>query len=75
MNMALSDSHAFDTSDGAPALRPLAWGDLCARLVAAQDLRRLHALEQTRGTAADSPPAGSFHDGAAHMLERHDSSQ
>jgi hypothetical protein len=75
MNMAFSDSRTFDTGDGTQALRPLAWGELCARLVAAQDLRRLQTgTGQPRATGARLPP-GSFHGGAAQMLEHHDGSQ
>jgi hypothetical protein len=73
MDMAFPDSLALDSHDVAVAMRPLGWSELCARLVAAQDLRRLQAranVSGARGTDA-SPPAGSFHGAAAHMLEHH----
>jgi len=71
MNMAFSDSRTFDTGEGTLALRPLAWGELCARLTAAQDLRRLQAVGAARGMAGEDTLAGSFHGGAAQMLEHH----
>jgi hypothetical protein len=72
MNMAFSDSRAFDTGEVTPGLRPLAWGELCARLTAAQDLRRQQAAAGT--TNADAT-AGSFHGDAARMLEHHKAAQ
>ena len=81
MNMAFPDSRAFDTGDGAQTLRPLAWSELCARLVAAQDLRR-HRQGQGQGqdnhaaSAPGTPPdglhGGSFHGAAAQMLDHHE---
>jgi hypothetical protein len=75
MNMAFSDSRAFDPGDITLALRPLAWGELCARLVAAQDLRRHQVLAERGNAAGAGLPTGSFHRGAAHMLLHHERSQ
>jgi hypothetical protein len=72
MDMGFSDSRAFDPGDAALALRPLGWSELCARLVAAQDLRRHQAGRIGQGAAGASAPAGSFHGAAARMLEQHD---
>jgi hypothetical protein len=72
MDMGHSDSRGFDANETARGLRPLGWSELCARLVAAQDLRRIQAEAAQR--AARGPdqglPAGSFHNAAARMLER-----
>jgi hypothetical protein len=75
MNMAFSDSRPFEGGDGSSALRPLAWGELCARLAAAQDLRRHQAGAGARGAGTDTTHLGSFHSGAAFMLEQHGGSQ
>jgi hypothetical protein len=75
MNMAFSDSRPFDGGDVPSALRPLAWVELCARLAAAQDLRRHQAGASNRAVGDGGAPMGSFHSGAAHMLEQHDGSQ
>jgi hypothetical protein len=75
MNMAFSDSRPIEGGDVASALRPLAWGELCARLAAAQDLRRHQAVAGRRGGVGGDAPAGSFHSGAARMLAQHDRAQ
>jgi hypothetical protein len=77
MDMAFSDSLAFDTQGALAAPRPLGWSELCARLVAAQDLRRHQAAAIVRVTAGvgDAAPAGSFHARAADMLAHHASPQ
>lgn len=67
--MVLTDSHLFDTASGEQTLRPLGWSELCARLVAAQDLRRdqrraSFVLPDVAGTHV-----GSFHPVTALMLE------
>lgn len=64
MDMGHTESRAFDALPEAGALRPLGWSELCARLVAAQDLRRVSA------TAPDAraPRQGSFHQGAAALI-------
>ena len=72
MDMGFTDSLAFESQDSAAKLRPLGWSELCARLVAAQDLRRLQAgarIAGASGTGTDAP-LGSFHEGAALMLEQ-----
>lgn len=64
MDMGQTESRAFEAPPEATALRPLAWGELCARLVAAQDLRRIQAHD----TLQAGPHTGSFHHGAAALL-------
>jgi hypothetical protein len=78
MDMGLTDSRAFDANDLETALRPLGWSELCARLVAAQDLRRDQAghfgsavAGADAGTASGVAP-GSFHRAAARMLAHFD---
>lgn len=70
MDMGHIDSRAFVATDFERALRPLDWGELCARLVAAQDLRREQARERTRLAAGAIAPGGSFHAVAAALLSR-----
>jgi hypothetical protein len=84
MDMGLTNSGAFDARDVDAALRPLGWSELCARLVAAQDLRRVQEprtlpisellqMNRTRSEAVAGGFAksefGSFHRVAALMLE------
>jgi hypothetical protein len=84
MDMGLTNSGAFDARDVDAALRPLGWSELCARLVAAQDLRRIQdprvrvisgLLQKDRphseGTGGGFAKSdfGSFHRVAALMLE------
>jgi hypothetical protein len=67
MDMVLPDSLAFTAPDPSQGPRPLGWDELCARLVAAQDLRRLHASLPT----GDAQVAGgSFNPLAATLLWR-----
>jgi hypothetical protein len=75
MNMAFPDSRGFDAGATVPGLRPLAWSELCARLVAAQDLRRVRALAADPRPVDAAPAPGSFHGAAAHLLEHHGGSQ
>jgi hypothetical protein len=70
MDMGLSDSRAQSATDCAPGLRPLGWSELCARLVAAQDLRRDQAGLARLAGRTQGALSGSFHDSAASMLER-----
>jgi hypothetical protein len=78
MDMGFTDSRAFDANAVEAALRPLGWSELCARLVAAQDLRRAQAGQLGQvvpgaGAAMSSGrESGSFHRGAARMLEHFD---
>jgi hypothetical protein len=78
MDMGFTDSRAFDANAVEAALRPLGWSELCARLVAAQDLRRTQAGQLVQvvpgaGAAMSSGrESGSFHRGAARMLEHFD---
>lgn len=65
MDMSFNDPGGFATGEGAIGLRPLTWDGLCARISAAQDLRRtLRAAGANLGVnAAGSalPASGSFH--------------
>lgn len=75
MDMGFTDSRSLVASDMAPALRPLGWSELCARLVAAQDLRRARMAGFARLAAGAAGPVGSFHGAAAHMLAHHSPAQ
>lgn len=67
MDMEFTTSRAFKANDSAQELRPLGWSELCARLAAAQDLRRIGPSGQP---AAEAPARwGSFHHPAALMLQ------
>jgi len=67
MDMGFIDSPAPEPGDSVQGLKPLGWRELCARLAAAQDLRRIltegSALPQISGEA-------SFHRPAARLLIR-----
>lgn len=76
MDMSFNDFSAFGTLDdpgeSAAALRPLGWSELCARLIAARDLRRDQAVRSVQ--TSDSGKAhgrlsGSFHRGAAGLMQ------
>jgi len=71
MDMAFPDSRAVDAGTAASGLRPLAWHELCARLAAAQDLRRTQANAAGHGQIDPATALGSFHGGAAHLLEHY----
>ena len=76
--MSFNDPGGFATGDAALGLRPLSWDGLCARIAAAQDLRRtLSAI--CMGSAIGTGPAalpsghaapasGSFHRQAAMFI-------
>lgn len=71
MDMEFTTSRAFETDDSAPGLRPLGWSELCARLAAAQDLRRIGAPGWLiAGDVASHADGrwGSFHHPSARML-------
>lgn len=71
MDMQFNDSRTFGTNDSAQELRPLGWSELCARLAAAQDLRRSGGpgIGMEVGPVADANGRwGSFHHPAALML-------
>lgn len=63
------------TGDSGEALRPLAWAELCARLSAAQDLRRERLGHGPQDAASHRLRGGSFHQSAAMLLRRDESSQ
>ncbi|MFM2370710.1 MAG: hypothetical protein RIS85_432 [Pseudomonadota bacterium] len=65
MDMSFNDPGVFAPADAGTGLRPLMWHDLCARISAAQDLRR--ALDAGRGGDEALSP-GSFHGMAAHII-------
>lgn len=54
-------------------LRPLTWADLCARLSAAQDLRRETGRLAAQVRSGAGQAAGSFHLSAAAWLRRDES--
>ncbi|ABD24491.1 hypothetical protein Saro_0042 [Novosphingobium aromaticivorans DSM 12444] len=65
MDMSFNDPGAFVPANAAGELRPLTWQGLCARIVAAQDLRRaLAGFVEADGAAA----TGSFHGQAARFI-------
>ncbi len=76
MDMSFNDPGGFATGDVAPGLRPLTWDSLCARIAAAQDLRRAltarpgQGSADAHGTAAGATLAasGSFHRQAATFI-------
>lgn len=80
MEMRLSDSWPQVTGDSSRGLRPLGWGELCARLVAAHDTRgvlsgTVPGSVVARGTGSDGGASGpqgwkgfSFHESAAVLL-------
>lgn len=65
MDMSFNDPGGFATGEGAIGLRPLTWDGLCARISAAQDLRRaLTSVATSHGmnaSGAATPVSGSFH--------------
>lgn len=67
--MSFNDPGGFATGDAALGLRPLTWDGLCARIAAAQDLRRTLSAIGTGSAATPSghavPASGSFHRQAA----------
>ncbi|BEV02327.1 hypothetical protein [Novosphingobium olei] len=67
MDLGFNDVWGGDSPTDAQGLRPLAWSDLCARLVAAQDLRReVQALAGVPMVTGGAP--ASFHRPAAQLL-------
>lgn len=69
MDMGFKDLRAF-APDSAGAFKPLRWPDLCARLAAAQDLRRARACAAgiAHGGVIDRYGTASFHGPAATLL-------
>ncbi|WP_408589260.1 hypothetical protein [Novosphingobium sp.] len=76
MEMGFDDSQPVEAAETAGRLRPLGWRELCARLAAAQDLRR-EGLFAADATLAGAPgrtsvqtfgTGGSFHHPAAMLL-------
>ncbi|MEO0031311.1 MAG: hypothetical protein RIS94_1069 [Pseudomonadota bacterium] len=75
MDMGFNESWPLhgDAGTGAEGLRPLAWSDLCARLSAAQDLRREEERLATQARLGGRQAGGSFHLSAALWLRRDES--
>ncbi|MCW1382343.1 hypothetical protein OLX02_05865 [Novosphingobium sp. KCTC 2891] len=68
MDMGFTDLWGIDLDEARRDLRPLGWSELCARLAAAQDLRR--AVSAQRLAAAPGGGRGaSFHRSAARLLQ------
>lgn len=65
MDMGFTDVWG-DGTDEKRGLRPLGWAELCARLIAAQDLRR--AVRPPGASPPGLAGAASFHRPAAEML-------
>lgn len=71
MDMGINDTRPLVPADSGPGLRPFGWTDLCARLAAAQDTRRVLALSASaagEGGAQPDEAAGAFHRSAAALL-------
>lgn len=78
--MGFTDSRLSVPSDSSHGLRPLGWNELCARLVAAHDTRRVLSdsmpgpelePDPRKGAAIFGPQAGSgcsFHHSAAILM-------
>jgi len=67
MELAFHISRTADSVESVQDLRAIGWSELCARLVAAQDLRRTFDACPADGASA---VAGSFHRAAARALAR-----
>ncbi|SMC80057.1 hypothetical protein SAMN06272759_107155 [Novosphingobium sp. B1] len=65
MDMTFNDPGAFVTADPVSGLRPMTWHGLCARIVAAQDLRR---VLEAGGDSDAAAATGSFHGAAARLI-------
>lgn len=65
MDMTFNDPGAFATADPVTGLRPMTWHGLCARIVAAQDLRR---VLEAGGDEDEAGATGSFHGAAARLI-------
>lgn len=65
MELGFNDQFGVESGEERLGLRPLGWSELCARVAAAQDLRR-EVL--SAGTGADGSGA-SFHRPAARLLQ------
>ena len=67
MDLGFNDVWGGEVAADAQRLKPLAWADLCARLVAAQDLRREVGFKPETLPIGDDAKA-SFHQPAAQLL-------
>lgn len=70
MDLGFDDLRGLSGRESAPVLRTLHWGEFCARLSAAQDLRRLSRMAPAGppGGMASDGSKGSFHRSAAWLL-------
>lgn len=67
MDLGFTDVWGGETEERR-GLRPLGWGELCARLAAAQDLRRAVRMEGAAPPPGPVTGIASFHRSAAQML-------
>ncbi|WP_157083081.1 hypothetical protein [Novosphingobium lentum] len=74
MEMGFTEYDSRLSGESAQDLRPFGWSELCARLVAAQDLRRLIAIDATGHTNTTGrrprrqPGQASFHRNTARLI-------
>jgi hypothetical protein len=65
MDMSFNPSGAFAPTEIGGGLTPMTWGGLCARIAAAQDLRRAMAAASA---GEETISTGSFHGRAARII-------
>jgi len=65
MDMSFNQPGVFAPSEIGVGLRPMTWHDLCARIAAVQELRRVMALA---GAEEEAISTGSFHGRAARII-------
>jgi hypothetical protein len=65
MDMSFNNPGQFVPADAGAGMRLLTWHDLCSRITAMQDLRRIMA---TAGYPDEAPSTGSFHGRAARII-------
>lgn len=65
MDMSFNPSGAFAPTDIGGGLRPMTWHELCSRIAAVQDLRRVMAAAST---GEETISTGSFHGRAARII-------
>ena len=80
MEMRLTNSRPLEPGDSSQDLRPLGWSELCARLVAAHDTRRVLTIpfagkgigpdlqQEVVATDSQAETGCSFHSSAAALL-------
>jgi len=65
MDMSFTQPGVFAPTEAGAGLRPMTWHELCARIAAVQDLRRVMA---SAGQSDDAIFSGSFHGQAARLI-------